>query len=834
MSGAQVKQLPAWADTTLCLGLYAAVATVFVKLKLMAAAPTPFDPRGGDLLAYYYPMLKYGFAQLRSGQLPLWDPYQSCGAPFLAIPNIGLLYPLYLPYLFLDAATALNVDVILHLVIASWTMFLLCRHFHMGRGPSFIAGLVYAYSGSMLLKLYFPNFLIPVAWIPLIFLLVDDILWHRSWRSCAALAVVVGVTLLGGNVQFSYFTALALLPFVVVRSLLVIREQRLSALMAAGGVLTLAGTLAVLVAAVRVLPAAEYLRETWRPPGSLDIRAASMMAIPVRAFVVNLFTPGPPPPATSAWSGVDVQREVYVGVMPTALALLGLLWWTNRSVSLPIVIAGIASAGYAFGTATPFYALMFKLPGGNWFRGLDRALIIFAFSMAFLSGAGLEAMLRRARKVGGFDAPAKRITYLLPLVAGLVIVLLGVALGDGRGTKLLACYGGLMIAILGILCGFGSRMLVRTGGLVAVALLVVWDLFAAHRYPGVLPSQLDHYLSQYDSLFQRIRDKQGLDRTYIWSSMNRSAPLQFYSDVAKAGLMHGIWMVTDYEPLSGQRIESYLATLGPGVFSPIGYHSFRLSRRNVRLLDLMGVRYVVMQTGQEDKVIENAPEISTRWTLLSTEDGVSLYEHPDAMPRSFIVDHVEVESQADRLLARLEEVNLRQVALVEEAFDAEVTSGIRQVGAAAQVEITGYAPNHVTISADAPNGGFLVLTDQYYPGWRAFVDGVPTRIYRADYLFRGVRVPAGEHRVEFIYRPATFLAGALGSVIGVAGIILLLAMPHRCAERIVSRGVNSVPEANLVLMAHMRALRRARIACPVNFPFPAPLLCLPRNSDGCG
>jgi len=784
MPRAQVKLSWPWTGTVLCVGFYALLAATFLELEMVQPAPTPGDPRGGDLLAYYYPMLKYGFAQLRSGQLPLWDPYQSCGTPFLAVPNIGLFYPLYLPYLLLDAATAFNLDVAVHLLIASTAMFLLCRHFKMERGSALVAGVVYAYSGSMLLKVYFPNFIAPVVWIPLIFLLVDRILRGRAWWPCAALAAVVGATLLGGNVQFSYFTALALIPFVATRSAVVVWKRGARALVPAYGGLMLAALLALLVAAVRVLPAAEYMAETWRPPGSLDVHAASVMAIAPRAFAMNLFTPGPPAPSPSLWSGADVEREAYVGVAPMVLALVGLLLWKKRSVSLPIACAGIAAAFYSFGSRTPFYPLLFKLPGGSWFRGLDRALIIFAFASAFLCGAGLDVLLRsRQQSLSalrvGIRAGLKNTPRALLFGTALVVLLLGLGVGDQREAALLASYWGFGVAILGALSFLGARVPVRATGVSTIAVLIICDLFHAHRYPGVLPSQLGGYLSRYDALFDQIRGRQGFDRTYIWSSMASSSPLPFYSDVAKAGLLHGIWVVTDYEPLSTQRMESYLAALGAGAFRPMGYHTVSLSRENVGLFDLMGVRYTLMQTGQEAKVVDKFAELSARWKLLSTKDGVSVYERPDAMPRTFVVNQVEVEPQPDRLLARLKGANLRQVAFVEESLRADVAPQSGETGAASEVEIAAYGPQHVTISATVPNGGFLVLTDQYYPGWRALVDGAPTRIYRADYLFRGVQLPPGTHRVEFVYRPASFYLGVFGSVIGVAGILLLLALPRR-------------------------------------------------------
>ena len=88
--------------------------------------------------------------------------------------------------------------------------------------------------------------------------------------------------------------------------------------------------------------------------------------------------------------------------------------------------------------------------------------------------------------------------------------------------------------------------------------------------------------------------------------------------------------------------------------------------------------------------------------------------------------------------------------------------------------IDSYAPGQVRISAETPEGGWLVLSDLFYPGWEALVDGAPAPIYQANYLFRGVAVPAGEHQVRWSYRPAAFSFGCAISVVTLMGLFASL------------------------------------------------------------
>ena len=78
-----------------------------------------------DLYSEHYPMAFYGFKQLASGSLPLWDPYQLFGMPFMAIPHTGLFYLGNLPYLFFHTASAIEIVYLTHTLFAGWTIWLL-------------------------------------------------------------------------------------------------------------------------------------------------------------------------------------------------------------------------------------------------------------------------------------------------------------------------------------------------------------------------------------------------------------------------------------------------------------------------------------------------------------------------------------------------------------------------------------------------------------------------------------------------------------------------------------------------------------------------------------
>jgi uncharacterized membrane protein YfhO len=97
-------------------------------------------------------------------------------------------------------------------------------------------------------------------------------------------------------------------------------------------------------------------------------------------------------------------------------------------------------------------------------------------------------------------------------------------------------------------------------------------------------------------------------------------------------------------------------------------------------------------------------------------------------------------------------------------------------------QILAYAPNRSAVQVNASGGALLVLSEVFYPGWVATLDGVPTEIYRADAALRAVVVPAGDHLVEMVYQPVLFQVGAAVTLITLAALALALA-PRRVRPR---------------------------------------------------
>jgi hypothetical protein len=171
------------------------------------------------------------------------------------------------------------------------------------------------------------------------------------------------------------------------------------------------------------------------------------------------------------------------------------------------------------------------------------------------------------------------------------------------------------------------------------------------------------------------------------------------------------------------------------------------------------------------------------YNLVYESNSVDIYRNENAFPRAFVAYNVINSSTFDDTLQIMAdpELDLRQTAVIEN-LPADLENRVNQDGqetqfTAGRAQLISSGELKVEVSAKAP--GILIVTDQYYPGWKAFVDGVPTPIYAVDGIFRGVFLEEGSHVIEFKYQPLSFIIGAVVSLGSFLATISFLYISYR-------------------------------------------------------
>ncbi len=208
--------------------------------------------------------------------------------------------------------------------------------------------------------------------------------------------------------------------------------------------------------------------------------------------------------------------------------------------------------------------------------------------------------------------------------------------------------------------------------------------------------------------------------------------------------------------------QEYLARLA--LTQPTAVDNLRFVLRGDVSVTIQAVTLIDDRTGT---FLPLLPSDKGHFRLVHSGD-VKIYEALDVRPRAYMADRVDVVSSTEDAITRLQTNRQLGIAVVEAPTDLALQAG------GGDAEIVAYAPERIVIRTRTEDHSFLVLSDAYYPGWQATIDGAPTPIYPTNVLFRGVAVPAGEHEIVFSYEPQSWRNGVLISGIGLVLWIGLL------------------------------------------------------------
>ncbi|MDD5085820.1 MAG: YfhO family protein, partial [Candidatus Omnitrophica bacterium] len=167
-------------------------------------------------------------------------------------------------------------------------------------------------------------------------------------------------------------------------------------------------------------------------------------------------------------------------------------------------------------------------------------------------------------------------------------------------------------------------------------------------------------------------------------------------------------------------------------------------------------------------------ELMRKFPLVWNREGVRIYENKGVLPRAYFVHQSKVFKEENDLKKALQDYSFNPRDMVYLLNEGEELSGPLPFDEK-DVKITDYSINEVTIEVNARSRGYLVLSDTYFPGWHAYVDGKETAILKADYVFRALLIDKGAHCVKFVYKPESFEKGKIISLLslGFMGVLFL-------------------------------------------------------------
>ena len=800
---------PFVAELVAATGLLA-LATIGFFWQIFFTPNTWMPAGGGDLAPFLYPNYKFAAQYLRQGDIPLWNPHLYSGVPFAADIQSGLFYPVNVLFFLLVPNLTyewLEYLAIFHFWLAGATMYLLLRMqksvassqntearvqteegrrekgegknqsslpTHLPPLAAFAGALAFQFSDLFIVHFGNLNMIAVAAWLPLVFLLFQRSLFtplplaagkHAGGRErsslgwAAAGGAVLAIATLAGHIQITLFILLTLglytlwhvgftiyesLPRSIGHSPLTIHHSLFHPFAA----LLITLFITVGLSALLLLPAFEMSRYT--PRAQLPYQEAAAYSLHP-AQMAGLLVPGyfgrDPALHWGPWERVETG---YIGLMTLLLAIIG-AGLTPRRMKGFFVTLGVISLLLALGGYSLLHGWLYAIaPGFNQLRAPARFILLLDFALAALAAYGLNELLRRPWLEQTTRHLPKMVRVFTWILGGLIVIagplsyyamlvtqdrnpaIFNRAIGAASGVAMFALFA---IASLGVLHLISSRRLQGLGAGLAVIAVIGVDLFTlgynvdvGHTNPttGFEHPEAIAFLQNDPNLF-RIEVT-----TDVWHAWQPNT-----------ALLHGLYDVWGlYNPLTLADTTLYWSGAPP---------------RSSGRYNFLGAKYIIAGKG-------GAPADGNIVPIFDADPQVNIYLNQDAAARVLFVGNSQVVANHDAAWEAIRADNFdptRTVILESgQPLNAQPVS---------ELALLSYGIEHVTVGVVADQPGYLVLADAYYPGWQATIDDQPAPIERANYAFRAVFVPPGEHTVHFIFNPAIWKVGLV-----VSGFTLLI------------------------------------------------------------
>ena len=769
----------------------------------------------GDVQCYFYPYHVLPAALLKRGDLPLWNPYAFSGIPLLADGQTALFYPPNWLFFFLPGGAALNYATLIQFSVAGLGTYLLLRTLGLWRLPAFLGAVVYMFCGCLTARVVHLSILSGAALMPLALFCVERAFRERRrpapQQPAAAFrvpwflasAAVIGIQAFAGHPQVPVYTAMALGLYALLRGIERWRDTG-SATWLCRLLATVAGiyVLGCGLAAIQLLPWAELGASSTRAAGiSFNLVFSTSMArsewlLQLFPYLYGSLRTGPfaDEPMTLSLAGRFIEHSAYVGMLPMGLAVYACLGLrsrrtaegANRSAFYSVTfftLLAILGLLLAVGWATPLAHVVYRMPVIGKLRAVERALLLVDFAAAGLAAFGLQRLIE-----AGSPAAAHRRWSLAAIGAGMAalpvaVVLLAAqpwfqramhlpteAVANLQPQRLNTAVPLLFAFASAALFLWWSRRPATRVSLALAAGLLLLDLggYAALYNPTTDPgfyNQRPDVLSAFNGELRPFR------KAIFLPTYNPYDPATLTTLAMSWGMVYGIEDINGFNSLQPRRYTDYVFGPDEGDVSYGLLGDDRLLRAESPILSSLNVRYVLLRAGSSlpvgaglRRVWENA--------------DVIVYENMLAYPRAFFADTVQrlTDSAAILKTVTADGFDGRQRAIVETTQDLFVPA---TAAGQAQVTILAWKPNRIALASNTASPRFLVLSEMYFSGWQAEVDGVATPIYRTNYLFRGIVVPAGQHTVTFAFRPRSVLVGAAISGFAIVVAVMLIVAGRR-------------------------------------------------------
>lgn|GEM_PF-1608954 len=699
-----------------------------------------------DLGALNFPLKNFQHQMFLSKKFFFWNPYVFSGLPYQADLTKGCFYPLSLLFYLLPTERAIPWHFFIHFALAGFFMYLLLSHIQTNSMFSIAGGIGFMFTSLFVVHCNHLIFISTGCWYPLVVLYYIKTIEEKSLTFLGATSILLAIEILAGMVAIILYSIIFLF-FLWLYFIFLQTPKRYFTVIS----FPLIMIVALLGIAFQALPFIELSHYTFRSLGSgydfsttFSLTPRMLISLIIPDFYGNPFCGD----YRGDWNWWETC--FYVGIMPLVLALIGVFFSKNK-YKFFLVGMNLFSILAALGPYTPVHKILYYLvPFYSSFRSQSRWSFIFSFTINILFALGGEVLFAKEKKkfLLFFFLPIIGILWseyylfshpLLTQVTRTGINWFIINLGMVLFFFILYYFKGLSKHSVGV-----QRL--KLYGILAIFILLLDLWHFGYSYNRVYP---DKEAQKDLPLFSALKSSKGLTRAILLT--HPAVPVEY----ANWGLVKNVQTVQGYEPSALADYMEYIffneTQKLPKLKDICGLitnsNLFLITNPATPLTGLLNVRYYFKpRKYSNNKIIGE------------------LAENPFFLPRSFLVHSLKVIPQKEFILSFLYNSTIkdlqRQVILEEKpsfslsppAFPEPLPSIVK------------YSPDEIIIEAKVASPAILFLSEIYYPAWRVTVDEKSEKMLRVNYIFRGVMLTAGNHKIRFFYYPYQFYLGLAISI----------------------------------------------------------------------
>ena len=732
----------------------------------------PNKPVVDDAFKHIYPLRTLSIDIFKKFELPLWNPFNGAGMPLLAGGNNGVLDPFNVLFLFLPYPFAWSIYVILQPLLSGICIYLYCRKISLRPIASLFASITFMLSGFVTVKAIFTIYGLAVATLPLLLYLVESYLQNGITKRTYLIPIFLFTMIVSALPQISLYIIVLTYLYFLFRTIQI--KNTFKKKVKQVFPITLLFVLGLGLSSMQLLPTLELFQHA-----SVDTQGSSFIIekflVPVQ-HLLSILIPNyfGNEALYNYWGTADYEQTIVaLGLIPCFFAFLGLGRHKKIYRQQPFfIVVAILSAALAVDWVGS--RLFFSLPIPIISTSApSRIFLLTTFAISVLAGFGFDKWLR-------YENLSKILAikiFLFLTVIGTIFTITFIyyhnnvicRFGVITNCRIVALRNTILeTVVFGItLVPFFTYIFAKTRKIKIISalfIIITVSFIGVYNANKFFPYSPNWSFFPNHPLIEVLQKKARYVRFFgigdAAFTPNIATQLRLYDPQ----YFHPLYIQRYRDLLEYANNGKYISNLPRGEphIRTESNPNPKLEQRRERLLTLLGVSYLIFS--KEEIPIAKAQNVI--W-----ENNNRYIVHNDkALPRVYLTSKFEVVKSKEEILKNLfdPKFDVKNNVILEE------TPSFSRFASAVETKDTSlikrYSENSVIITTNTVSNAILMLSDNFYPGWKAYIDGKETKIYRANYTFRAIEIPQGKHAVIFTYKPKSFYIGA--SISAIALIIL--------------------------------------------------------------